>query len=91
MLILFIVQKLDITELYEQKDTFDGSTFFKRTMPLDLLGIPYRQAVKDFRETYYSNKNTKNPTDIIIFTDAYSYSQQVHLLKAYKLQEVQLL
>ena len=72
----------DASDIYYKRDTFDGSIFFNRTIPLDLLDVSERQALKDFREKYYNNANSKNPTDIIVFTDAFSYSATSAFIKS---------
>ena len=46
----------------------------KRTKVIDTFPSDYRNALNNFREEYFDSKYSKRPTDIIIFTDSYSYS-----------------
>jgi hypothetical protein len=45
-----------------------------RTQVMDFLFTSYRKALDQFRTNYENSINLKNSTDIIIFTDAFSYS-----------------
>ena len=40
----------------------------------DLIGIYQRQSLASYRHKYANNSNLKKPTDIIIFTDSFSFS-----------------
>ena len=56
----------------------------KRSEAMDILPIYYRELLRQFREEYKDNKNLKKPTDIIIFTDAYSFSATSGLIKGFQ-------
>lgn len=75
----------DIKKFYE--DSYgDNSIHHNRTSPFDLLGKVYRLALRELREEFLKNKNInlKNPTDIIIFTDSFSYSSTSGLIKGFQ-------
>ena len=56
----------------------------KRTKTFDNIRMEYREALRNFREEYQNNNNLKNPTDIIIFTDSYSFSSGSGFIKAFQ-------
>ena len=56
----------------------------KRSEPLDLLPFYFRNLVREFREEYKDHENLKRPTDIIIFTDSFSYSATCGLIKGFQ-------
>ena len=75
----------DIKNSY--KDTYgDVSISHFRTEPYDPLEKTYRLALKEFREEILNQKNVhlKRPTDIIIFTDSYSYSATSGFIKGFQ-------
>ena len=53
-----------------------------RTQVMDFLFTSYRKALDQFRRDYENSTNLKNPTDIIIFTDAFSYSATSGFIKS---------
>ena len=64
----------------------DSSIKHIRTFPHDPLKKIYRLALKEYREEILKQKNIhiKKPTDIIIFTDSYSYSATSGLIKGFQ-------
>jgi len=75
----------DIKEFYE--DSYgDNSILHKRTSPHDPLEKSYRLALLEYRKEILNQKNVhiKRPTDIIIFTDSYSYSATSGLIKGFQ-------
>ena len=75
----------DIKKFYE--DSYgDKSIHHNRTSPMDVLGKVYRLALRELREELFKNKkiNLKNPTDIIIFTDSFSYSATSGFIKGFQ-------
>ena len=57
----------------------------KRTKPfLSGFGIEERDAINNFRREYQNSKNLKRPTDIIIFTDSYSFSAASTLITGFQ-------
>ena len=56
----------------------------KRTSAFDPVGINYRLALNEFREEIKNNTNLKRPTDIIIFTDSYSFSATSGFIKGFQ-------
>ena len=53
-----------------------------RTSAYDSLSIPIRFALKEFRKEVINNENLKRPTDIIVFTDSYSFSATSSFIKS---------
>ena len=64
----------DLNEVMDYYDYNDKLVKHKRTNMFDSLHPRMRDAIKNFREEYKNSSNIKNPTDIIIFTDSYSFS-----------------
>ena len=56
----------------------------KRINALDILNKYRRQALKEFRIENKKSKNVRKPTDIIIFTDSYSYSATSGFIKGFQ-------
>ena len=78
-----IINSYNDINLYD--DFYDKqSIIHTRTSPIDLVPFYYREALRNFREQYENNKNIKKPTDIIIFTDSYSYSATSLFIKGYQ-------
>ena len=53
-----------------------------RTQVMDFLFNSYRKALDQFRTDYEESPNLKKPTDIIVFTDGYSYSATSGFIKS---------
>ena len=70
----------DIKKFY-QDDYGISSTKHNRTSAFDIIGVDERLALKQFREEIINNENLKKPTDIIIFTDSYSFSAASAFIK----------
>ena len=62
----------------------DNSISHKRIPPFDLASYKLRTVLKGFREQYENSPNLKRPTDIIIFTDSYSYSATSLFIKSFQ-------
>ena len=60
----------------------------KRSEAVDLLPFYFRTLLRDYRENYLNDenlkKNLKRPTDIIIFTDSFSYSSTSGFIKGFQ-------
>ena len=70
----------DIKKFYQ--DTYvTNPVMHNRTSAFDALAVDYRLALKEFREEIINNENIKKPTDIIIFTDSYSFSATSAFIK----------
>ena len=71
----------DFNHFYE--DSYgDKSIHHNRTSPFDPLDIRYRLALQELREKLLKNaKFIKRPTDILIFTDSFSFSATSGLIK----------
>ena len=71
----------NITDLYISNDKVIEH---KRTKVIDRFPREYRNALNNFREEYFNSKYAKKPTDIIIFTDSYSYSATSGFIKGFQ-------
>ena len=79
---------------YDLDKAFDGITndyssinetiLHKKSNFFDWLDKKYRKQLKDGREQLYKCGNLKKPTDIIIFTDSYSYSATSIFIKSFQ-------
>ena len=56
----------------------------KRTKVVDRFIKEFRNALNNFREEYFNTTRAKKPTDIIIFTDAFSYSAGSGFIKGFQ-------
>ena len=56
----------------------------KRSNAIDYISLGYRKALANYRKKYINSKYIKKPTDILIFTDAYSYSATSGLIKNFQ-------
>ena len=64
-----------VDKLIEIEDHYDYDNLnitHKRSKGLDLLSASFRQALNGYKERFKDSPYLKKPTDIIIFTDAYS-------------------
>ena len=48
------------------------------------MHFSYRNIMRQYREKFKNSQNLKRPTDIIIFTDSYSFSATSGLIKGFK-------
>ena len=55
-----------------------------RTSTFDSIPVYLRSALEEFREKISNSKNLKKPTDIIIFTDSYSFSAASSFIKGFQ-------
>ena len=84
------VNCLELGKIYKLKDFEDSykskTIKHKRTEAYDSLSGCHKKALKEFRETINKkySKNVKKPTDIIIFTDSFSYSAASTLIKGFQ-------
>ena len=56
----------------------------KRTKVIDRFPLDYRKSLNNFREEYFNSQYAKKPTDIIIFTDSFSYSATSGFIKGFQ-------
>ena len=68
-------------KLFYNEDYGSSSISHKRTSSYDALSVIFRLALKEFREEIINNKNLKRPTDIIVFTDSFSFSATSSFIK----------
>ena len=72
----------NITNFYDYNDLNVSHT---RTVPtISILDNYDRQALNDFRKDFENSKNLKRPTDIIIYTDGFSYSATSTFIKGFQ-------
>lgn len=74
----------DLKEVTDNYNYNGKNIEHKRTEAMDVLPIYYRELLRQIREEYKDNKNLKKPTDIIIFTDAFSFSATSGLIKGFQ-------
>ena len=56
----------------------------KRTKVIDRFPNAYRNGLNNIREEYFNSSFLKKPTDIIIFTDSFSYSSTSGFIKGFQ-------
>ena len=75
----------DITEVIDHYNYNGRNIEHKRTKFFDIFPSDLREGLNSFREEYFnSNKNLKKPTDIIIFTDSFSFSGGCGFVKGFQ-------
>ena len=75
------------SELKEMTDNYNynGENIqHKRSEVIDLMPPSYRNILRQYREKFKNSQNLKRPTDIIIFTDSFSYSATSGLIKGFQ-------
>ena len=78
------------SKLKEIKDyyNYNGESIeHKRSEAIDVMHFSLRNILRQYREKYKNNQNLKKPIDILIFTDAYSYSGTSGLIKGFRILE----
>ena len=80
----FVNSYKDFKEVIDNYNYNGLNITHKRSEPLDFLPFYFRNLVREFREEYKDHENLKRPTDIIIFTDSYSYSSTCGLIKGFQ-------
>ena len=79
---------MSFEELEEETDhyNYDGLNIeHKRSKPfLEIFTKSEREAINNFRKEYINSKFLKKPTDIIIFTDSYSFSSASTFIKGFQ-------
>ena len=56
----------------------------KRTKPMQEINLQVRKALNNFREEFKNSTFLKKPTEIIIFTDSFSFSATSTLIKGFQ-------
>ena len=74
----------DYEKITDNYDYNGESIKHERSKEMDLLPFYLRDILKQFREEYKDSPNLKKPTDIIIFTDSFSYSATSGLIKGFQ-------
>jgi hypothetical protein len=74
----------NFTEVIDHYDYNGLNIEHRRGKAFDLLAYYFRNALKEYRIKYKDSKNLKKPTDIIIFTDSYSYSATCGFIKGFQ-------
>ena len=62
-------------------DDYSGGYFHQRTQYYDNNNIYFKKTMEKRRKEFLSKGNTRKPTDIIVFTDGYSFSCASILIK----------
>ena len=69
----------------EEKTDFYKEIEHKKTKPMiEIPNKSERDALNHFREEFKNSTNLKKPTDILIFTDSFSYSSTSTLIKGFQ-------
>ena len=75
-------------DLQEETDYYNNDGLnveHKRSKPfIELLSKSEREALNNFRKEYINSNYLKRPTDIIIFTDSFSFSAASTLIKGFQ-------
>ena len=74
----------DFHQITDHYDYNGGNVEHNRSDVFDLLQYYHKNWLKDFREEYFNSTNIKKPTDIILFTDSYSYSTTSQFIKEFQ-------
>ena len=74
----------DLNEVTDYYNYNNESIEHKRSEAIDPHEFYNRELLRRFREEYKDNKNLKKPTDIIIFSDAFSFSATCGLIKGFQ-------
>ena len=74
----------NFTEITDYYDYNGLNISHKRTNPIDYVPFTMRKAMDNYRKNHMDSKFLKKPTDIIIFTDAFSYSATSVFTKSFQ-------
>ena len=89
--ILTDIQSCSVTTNLDLKRVTDHYSYnnleieHNRSNIFDLVNPSYRDAFNNFRDEFKDSPNIKNPTDIIIFTDSYSFSSGSFFIKQFQI------
>ena len=72
------------TDNYGKSQEFEGEIKHNRTGIYDFLDKNWRKRLDKIRKKNFENKNLKNPTDILIYTDSYCFSACSGFIKAFQ-------
>ena len=73
-----------ITDDYGYSEEFKEDIKHNRSKIYDFLDKSWRKRLNSIRKKNFENNNLKNPTDILIYTDAYCFSACSGLIKAFQ-------
>ena len=74
----------DTTEIIDHFNYNGLDIEHKRTRVIDRFPRNFREALKNIREEYFNSSYLKKPTDVIIFTDSFSYSSTSGFIKGFQ-------
>ena len=74
----------DTNEIIDHYISNNKDIEHKRTKVLDRFSRGLRNSLNNFREEYFNSQYAKKPTDIIIFTDSYSFSSTSGFIKGFQ-------
>jgi len=74
----------DLQEEYDYYKYDKEEIKHKRTKPMQEINLQVRKALNNFREEFKNSPYLKKPTEIIIFTDSYSFSATSTLIKGFQ-------
>ena len=74
----------DLTEISDHYNYNNIDIEHKRSKVINKLSRDLKDGINNFREEYFNSTNAKKPTDIIIFTDALSYSATSGFIRSFQ-------
>ena len=74
----------DLSEEIDYYKYENEETTHKRTKPMQEINLQIRKALNNFREEFKNSTFLKKPTEIIIFTDSFSFSATSTLIKGFQ-------
>ena len=74
----------EITDNYGKSEIFQEDIKHNRTNIYELIDIAWRKRLEEIRVKNINNSNIKNPTDIIIYTNAFCFSACSGFVKAFQ-------
>ena len=73
-----------ITDNYGMSDVFGEEIKHNRSEIYDMIDKTWRKRLESIRKINFEKKNLKNPTDILIYTDAFCFSVCSGFIKAFQ-------
>ena len=74
----------EVTDDYGNSEEFQEDIKHNRTKVYEFIDKTWRKRLQSIRENNFNKKNLKNPTDILIYTDAYCFSACSGFIKAFQ-------
>ena len=75
-----------MTEIIDDFSTEDKKLLHHRSQVFNYIDKDMRKKLRDIRKEFYEYGHLKRPTDIIIYTDSFSYSATSSFIKGFQYQ-----